>query len=303
MQTKVCKPVTGTCMNLRFLKTIIAISEHPSFNAAALALGLSHSAVSLQIKTLEDELQMRIVDRTTRPPTLTDDGLALVEHARQMLGIADEIRLLARDNTLAGTVTIGVVPSALVGLIPPALASLRLAHPQVQFRIRSGLSGELAQAVRARDIDLAVVTEPRALPDGLIAQVICREPLDVIVPLTLPAVTDDAALAHPFIWFSRRTWAGQAIEELLAKRRIFVRPIMEIDSIEAIESLVAHGLGVSITPRRFGLSNTGVAVRRIPFGQPQHARVLTMISHERSARRRLADSFLAQLQQVTDQGH
>ena len=78
---------------------------------------------------------------------------------------------------------------------------------------------------------------------------------------------------------------------------------MEIDSIEAIVSLVAHGLGVSITPRRFGLSNTGVAVRRIPFGQPQHTRVLTMISHERSARRRLADSFLAQLQQVTDQGH
>ena len=300
MHIKVGKPNKDACMNLRFLRTIVMISEHPSFISAATALGLSHSAVSLQIKTLEDELRLQIVDRTTRPPTLTDDGLALVEYSRQILGIADEINLLSRENTLAGTVTIGVVPSALVGLIPPALALLRLAHPQLQLRIRSGLSGELAQAVRVRDIDLAVVTEPKVLPDGLISQAIFHEPLDVIVPLPNTAKTDVEALEHPFIWFNRRTWAGQAIEEQLAARRIFVRPVMEIDSIEAIESLVAHGLGVSITPRRFGLANSGTGIRRLPFGQPQQMRILTMISHERSGRRRVADSLLAQLLQITN---
>lgn len=288
-------------MNLRFLRTIIAVAEHPSLVSAANSLGLSHSAVSLQIKSLEDELQIPIMDRTTRPPTLTDKGMALVEYAHQMLGIGDDIRSLAQDGNLAGRVTIGIVPSALVGLLPPALAKLRIAHPELQISIRSGLSGELAQAVRARDIDLAVVSEPRVIPDGLVSQVICHEPLDVIMPLSITAETDVEALQHPFIWFSRRTWAGHLIEEKLFERRLFVRPTMEIDSIEAIESLVAHGFGVSITPRRFGVNNGESLVRRLPFGKPQETRTLTMISLERSARRRVADSLLVQLHQIIDQ--
>ena len=288
-------------MNLRFLQTLVAVSEHPTFISAANELGLSHSAVSQQIKALEDELQLQIVDRITRPPTLTDDGLSLVELARKMLKIAEEIRSIAEDDSLAGSVTIGVVPSALVGLIPPALAELRQRHPRLQVRIRSGLSNDLAQAVRTRDIDLAVVTQPRLAPLGLVMQPICQEPLDIIIPPSVSVRTEVEALDHPFIWFNRRTWAGQQIEEHLAARRLFVRPVMEIDSIEAIESLVAHGLGVSIIPRRFGLAHAGVGVKRLPFGQPQLARGLVMISHESGARRRVADSLLGHLKAITDQ--
>lgn len=286
-------------MNLRFLRTVAALAEHPSLISAANSLGLSHSAVSLQIKSLEDELQIEIIDRNTRPSTLTDKGLALVELANQMFGVHDQIRSLAQDGGLTGRVTIGIVPSALSGLLPPALERLRAAHPELQVNIRSGLSGDLAQAVRTRDIDLAVVTEPKSLPDGLMSQVICHEPLDVILPHSMTATTDAEALEHPFIWFSRRTWAGQLIEEQLAIRKLFVRPVMEIDSLEAIESLVAHGFGVSITPRRFAVSNAQDAVRRLPFGEPQQVRTLTMISPERSPRRRVADSLLSQLHQVT----
>ena len=191
-------------MNLRFLQTLVAVSEHPTFISAANELGLSHSAVSQQIKALEDELQLQIVDRITRPPSLTDDGFSLVELARKMLKIADEIRLIAEDDSLAGSVTIGVVPSALVGLIPPALAELRQRHPRLQVRIRSGLSNDLAQAVRTRDIDLAVVTQPRLEPLGLVMQPICQEPLDIIIPPSVSVQTEVEALDHPFIWFNRR---------------------------------------------------------------------------------------------------
>jgi DNA-binding transcriptional LysR family regulator len=288
-------------MNLRSLRTLITVSNHPSFTSAADEIGLTHSAVSQQIKGLEDELQLQIFDRVTRPPRLTDAGYALVALARQILDIADEMRTIAQEDTLAGTVTIGVVPSALIGLIPPALARLQQAHPRLKVHIRSGLSGELAQAVRAHEIDLAVVTAPRVLPDGLRADEICREPLDVIMPPDVTAQSDAEALTHPFIWFNRRTWAGQQIEEHLAARRLFVRPVTEIDSIEAIESLVAHGLGVSITPRRFGLEHAGPAVRRLPFGQPQLARSLVLISPEPGSRRRLAESLLALLKGITDQ--
>lgn len=290
-------------MNLRFLQAIVAIAEQPSFTAAASTLGLSHSAISLQVKTLEEELQLQIVDRSTRPPTLTDTGLALVEHARRMLRIADDIRALNSDDSLAGTVTIGVVPSVLVNLIPPALARLRLAHPKLLVRIRSGLSGELAQAVRNRDIDLAIVSEPRVLPDGLVSFPICQEPLNVIVPLSMAKASDEDILcSNPFIWFNRRTWAGQQIEQHLLDRKIHVQPVMEIDSIEAVEALVAHGLGISITPTRACAPDADVRLQRIPFGSPQKHRSLAMVMLEKGPRQRLAETLLFELKWLAEKG-
>lgn len=290
-------------MNLRFLQAVVAIAEQPSFAAAAKVLGLSHSAISLQVKTLEEELQLQIVDRSTRPPTLTDTGFALVEHARRMLAIADDVRTLTHDDSLVGTATIGVVPSVLVNLIPPALARLRLAHPKLLVRIRSALSGELARAVFDRDIDLAIVSEPRTLPSGLVSYPICREPLNVVVPLSVEDAPDEHVLrSYPFIWFNRRTWAGQQIEQYLLDRRIHVQPVMEIDSIEAVESLVAHGLGISITPTRVCAPTGDHQLRRIPFGTPQKHRCLTMVTLEKGSRRRLAETLLRELQQLTSEG-
>jgi len=87
-------------MNLRFLATVVAFSKHQTLNAAAQTLGLSHSAVSLQIKALEEELQFPILDRSKRPPMLTSQGHALVEHAKRMEGIAGDIRALADGSSL-----------------------------------------------------------------------------------------------------------------------------------------------------------------------------------------------------------
>lgn len=286
-------------MNLRFLRTMLAISDHPSFITAANSLGLSHSAVSLQVKALEEELQVALVDRSIRTPKLTDTGVALVEYARQILALTEEMRTLGHDDVLVGQMSIGVVPSALSGLIPPVLARLREAHPKLQVKIRSALSNDLALAVRSHELDLAVVTQPRVLPEGLVVQKIYDEPLDVIVPFSTAAKTDVEALQDPLIWFNRRTWAGQQIEEQLYARKITVHPVMEIDSIEAIESLVQHGLGVSITPRRFSLDRVNTRIRRIPFGQPQQVRTLSLISPERTARRRAAETFLHYMQELT----
>ncbi|MCJ8297585.1 MAG: LysR family transcriptional regulator [Pseudomonadales bacterium] len=72
-------------MNLKFLRTVIAISEYSTFVAAGKASGLSHCAVSVHIKSLEDELGILIVDRRKRPPILTDRGIALIENAGEFL--------------------------------------------------------------------------------------------------------------------------------------------------------------------------------------------------------------------------
>jgi DNA-binding transcriptional LysR family regulator len=286
-------------MNLRCLKTIIAVAEHATFLEAAAALGLSHSAVSLHIKTLEEELQVALVDRTRRPPVLTERGLALVERARRMMELLDEIAALGSDERLIGALKVGVVLTAMTNLLPPALAALHKAHPKLHVDIHAGLSADLAQQIRLREIDVAVTTMPAAPVEGLHSRRIADEPLFVIAPAGVAEDSDAALLgAHPFIWFNKKTWAGQQIAQHLHQRGILVRERMEVDSLEAIEALVRNGLGVSIVPQRAGAPPFASDLKAVAFGDPQRTRPLAMIERTGNPKSRLTDALLVQLRRV-----
>jgi len=283
-------------MNLHFLRTIIAVSQYPTFVAAGEALGLSHSAVSVHVKALEQELQVVLVDRKRRPPVLTDKGIALVEHAQRIMGITDEIKALASDTTLIGSLTLGVVPSSLVNLVPPALAMLRQAHPRLQLQIRADLSQELTRLVRNRDIDAAIVTAPAGPLDGVRVQSICHEPLNVLAPASAPEQSVRALVAaHPFIWFNRRAWAGQQIERYLSDHKIQPRPVLEVDSLEAIEALVRNGIGISIAPQRACAPPYPDDLKVLPLGAPQISRELALIDRVNNPRSRLSDALYQEL--------
>ncbi len=289
-------------MNLRFLQTVIAVSTTGSLAGAADMLGLSHSAVSLQIKALEDELQIRILDRSTRPPRLTDDGLSVLEYGEQLLKLAADIRSIGQSDSLVGAVKIGVVPSVLVKLIPPALANLRLAHPKLSIDIATGMSDDLMSDVAKRKLDFALLTQPGMIPDGLTESVICEEPLDVIIAADIPAAsTREILMENPFILFNRRTWTGQQIDHYLRSEKLQVKLAMEIDSIEAIEALVAHGLGVSISPRRVGFPESDPRLRRLPIGPPFLLRRLTLVQRDRGPRKRVAKALERELKRIAGQ--
>lgn len=282
-------------MNLRQLQSLVAIAEHGSFTAAARAVGLSHSAISLHVKALEQALGVALVDRATRPPRLTVEGAALVEHARRMSALMDEIRAIGADGALAGSLAVGVVPTEMVHLLPPALARLRQLHPRLSLRVRTGLSSELAQAVRGAELDIALVTAPDIMPEGLVLHEIAREPLSLIAPAgASEATVAEMIAAHPFVWFSRNTWAGQQIERLVEARGLHPRAAMEADSLEAVEALVAQGLGVSVVPERV-LAPRSPALRRLPFGAPRAYRRLALAERADNPRARLAEALRAEL--------
>ena len=275
-------------INPRHLAALTAISDHGSFSAAGTAIGRSHSAVSLHVKALEDALGTQLVDRSVRPPVLTPDGEALVEQARRLNRVLDEIDAIGRADRLAGRLAVGIVPTAMTHYAAPALAHLRAGHPEIRLDIRTGLSGELAQAVRNGDLDAAILTAPDLPPDGLATWPIAEEPLVVIAPPDATEESDAALLAaHPFIWFSRKTWAGQQIERRLLDRGIRVRAAMEIDSLEAIDALVRHGLGVSVVPAR----PAGNDLRQVPFGQPQAVRRVVLVARMRTSKARLIEAL------------
>lgn len=283
-------------MNIRQLKTFIAIAQTGTFTAAGEAVGLSHSAVSLHVKALEAELGVDLIDRSRRPPVLTDRGLALVDCARRMVDLMDEMAALGSEAGLIGSISAGVVPSAIADLMPPALAKMRELHPKLKVRIHSGLSGELAALVRSGELDVAISTAPERALDGVEVRTIVAEPLYVIAPADQPEMPVEQLLSSlPFIWFSRKTWAGQQIERLMLNEGIVVREDMEVDSLVAITSLVSHGLGVSVVPHHPRAPPLPPGIRRLPFGDPQHTRRLALLERPKNPKRPLADALLAAL--------
>ena len=87
-------------MNLRQLRSFVAIAETGTLSAAADAVGLSHSAVSLHVKALEEELCVPLIDRSRRPPVLTDRGTALVFYGRRLADLLDEMAGLGSEDEL-----------------------------------------------------------------------------------------------------------------------------------------------------------------------------------------------------------
>ncbi len=287
-------------MELRQLKTLVAITDFGTFAAAADAIGVTQSAVSLQIKGLEREIGTEIFDRRHRPPLLNDKGRSLVEQARKVLELCENIARQGGNEPLRGVLAFGAVPTCVGSILPPALAMMRARHPKLHIRVTSGLSAELAAATRAGELDAAIVSEPARLADGLVAERITREPLLVIAPPDVSGETDKELLeAASFIQFSRRAWAGQLIDRNLRDRKIRVNRGMEIDSLDAITRMVGFGLGVSVVPMPRTAMGILDSLKWLPFGDPPLHRSLVMIERLSSPQSQLVEALTGVLRQVS----
>lgn len=280
-------------MNLQQLRALTAILECKSFSAAANRIGLSHSAISLQIKSLEDEMGRPLFDRQTRPPLLTPSGRRAAEVAQQALAMIENVKLLGSGKMEMDTLSIGVVPTTLQDVLPRILDQVQKRHPKLQMKVKSGLSGELTSQVLNRELDAAIVTSPMSTIPQLTVHELVSEPIFVIGPCNANASTDTELLQErPFIAFSRKTWLGQQISSRLQARGIFIDEIMEVDSLDAIERMVEDGFGVSIVPERFLSAKLSDKLTQVPFCNPQEYRRLSLIHLESMEREKQIDLLL-----------
>jgi len=267
-------------MNLRQLRTLSTILDRGSFAAAADHIGLSHAAVSVQMNQLETTLAAELFDRSGRPVKLTADGVRIARLAGEVLDKVDNLRLEASGAKTSGAVSIGFIPTCVHHLLPRVLDAIRTTFPDLQVSVKSGLSGELAAAVVRRELDFALVTTPLAEIPELDITPIASEPFHVIGPPGTAVDSDTNLLRSlPYISFNKRTWVGQHIAAKLQQRGIHIQAAIEIDSLEAIENLVADGFGVSIVPLRLHAADQPPRLVRIPFGNPVDTRQLTLIRH------------------------
>ncbi|RWE71196.1 MAG: LysR family transcriptional regulator, partial [Mesorhizobium sp.] len=146
-------------LDTSLIRTFVMTADKASMTAAANALHLTQGAVSQQVKRLEDVLGQRLFERDRRRLKLTRSGERLLDKARRLLQLNDEILAEIRGGAVAGQVRIGV-PYDLVGtLLAPVLKAYAEAYPQVEISLVCASSPELAAALAAGTIDLAVIEE------------------------------------------------------------------------------------------------------------------------------------------------
>jgi DNA-binding transcriptional LysR family regulator len=149
-------------MELRELRYFIAVAEQLSFRRAAERLHVVQPAVSAQVRKLEDELGVRLLNRTQRNVSLTDAGAALLTEARRVLHDAEVARLAARNahDHVTSRLRIGYMPASLPSRVPLALRRLAAEMAKVVTSMEPGDGVELIESVRAERLDAAVISLP-----------------------------------------------------------------------------------------------------------------------------------------------
>lgn len=179
-------------MNLRDLHYLVALADHKHFGRAAAASFVSQPTLSTQIKKLEDELGVTLVERTPRKVLLTEAGQQIVARAREVLNEVGQIRRIAhRDrDPEAGTLTLGIFPTLGPYLLPHVLGTIRDRFPRLELLLVEEKTAELLQRLREGKLDAAILALP-VHDDTLHAEFLFEEPF---------------LLAHPM----RTRWRGGA---------------------------------------------------------------------------------------------
>lgn len=283
-------------MSIRDLRTLLAIAETGSFAAASRLVRRTQSAVTIQMKALEDEFGILLFDRSRRPPTLTTSGRAFLERAIDAVEAYDRLYQVGSDALVEGHLRLGVVPSVITGIMPQALVILRSRYPALHIELLMGLSKDLVGRVERGSLDAAIVSQFKRSKTGMVWSPFAEEPLVLIAPLDAPGRRpEDLIAAYPFIRYSRQTWVGEVIDAFIKRKRLKIRETMVLDTLEAVTTMVRNGLGVSVVPLRASDDLIGRQVRVVRFPGVTARRVLGVIQAAHHPKQALAEMLLQAL--------
>jgi len=264
-------------VELRHLRYFVTVADELHFRRAAERLHISQPPLSQQIRALERELGVQLLERNRRSVKLTAAGAVLLRDAREILASVDAAAETARSVARgeAGRLALGFVGSAMHGALPGVLRAHRRAFSQVQLVLTEMPTAGQITALMAGRIDAGVIRPPVREP-GLAFETIHREPIVIALPEDHPlAARHEVALAElvaePFVLLARREAPGlhESLGEAMAAAGGVPGVVQEVREMQTVVGLVAAGLGVSLVPASVGADeHRGVAFRPVAGTAP-----------------------------------
>lgn len=241
----VTRPARGTqiprshTIDIDLLRVFDAVMRLGSFTAAARSLSRTQSAVSMQMKRLEELLGERLIERGTRRLSATPHGLQVLPLARQMLGLNDQLFGDAEPGSVSGHVRVGAIEHYASRLLPPLVAEFCRMHPRIHVEMCSGVSAQMRSELGSR-YDIVIGLDQAGSQEGLrllrsrvVWATSSKLPVHQMRPLPL-AVNPEGALF--------RKWATAALD----RAGITWRVAFTSSSVIGLEAAVRSGIAVGV---------------------------------------------------------
>ncbi len=274
-------------MNIRDLKYIVAVAELEHFGKAAAACHVSQPALSGQIRKVEEQLGVRLFERTKRSVRLTGAGERIVERARAILDQIDQIEGIARTLTdpLAGTLHIGMIPTIAPYLTPKFLPAAARSLPNLDIRLYEGQTATLEQKLNDGEIDAAILATP--VQDTRLEDIaLYEEPFWVALPSGHPMAGQDAVdvrdihLEDFLLLEDGHCFRDQVISFCTAVLDSEARFRTQQTSLTTILALVSAGAGVTLVPAMSlvgpWVTDFGITLRKEKSGTASRSVVLVL---------------------------
>lgn len=226
------------------LRTLVTVVECGGFSTAGERLGRGQSAVSLQIKRLEEQLGVQVLVRNPRHIALTSEGELILDQARRILTLNDELMARAREPEIAGVVRFGAPEDFATSHLPNVLAQFASNHPKVALDVTCELTLELLERFSAGNLDLALVKrEPSESSPGLR---VWREPL-VWVGTDRTSFEDSETI--PLVVSPRPCVYRKRMTDSLDQKQRAWRIAYTCGALSGSLAAVRAGLGVTVLPK------------------------------------------------------
>jgi len=274
---------------LRQLEYLVAVAEALSFRAAAAACHVSQPALSEQIRLLEEQLGVRLLERDSQRVALTAAGEHVLERARAVLGDVDSLvdAALGAGGPLSGPLSLGAIPTVAPYVLPGLVAATRRTHPRLRLVLREAQTSALLEELRAGRLDAALLALPVG-GAGLASVPLFDDPFLLAVPRghrlsgKAPARLSDLKRAEVLLLEDGHCLRDQALA-LCGEAGAEEAGDVRATSLRTLTRLVAAGLGVTLLPTLArDEAADGVQVRE--FKAPAPGRTIGLVWRAASAR-------------------
>ena len=264
-------------MELRHLRYFVAVAEELSFTKAAKKLRLAQPSLTRQVRNLEDEIGVRLLERANNRVALTEEGRLFLFDAKKLLAMcAETVAAVQRMNRgESSQLNIGYIAHIHYGLLPATLGAFRKLYPRVALNLFDMTSAEQFEALAGHKIDLGFIgLRPALSGHDLLSEGVAHDPILVALPTRHPLAKKaklklaDLA-AQFFIGMSAKTHPGarEWLLETCAGAGFAGKILQEADAEPTAIRFVADGLGVAFMPEQItGLPHEGVVFR--PLSPP-----------------------------------
>ena len=243
-------------MDLRQLEMFRTVAETSSFTRAGEKLHVSHSAISRQVKLLEDELRVLLFARANKRVTLTEPGTALLTHVDAIFNqVAMATQSVHEISTKVDRqLNLGTATTMLDFFLPPVFEEFKRKYPRVEVHIKTGPWQLLLEAIRAGTVDLIIGSLPMPfLGRDLVVRPLYREELVLVAgnnhPLTRKTtIRPDELTQFSLLTYPTYSATRQILESMSRRLKISPNILLELENDEAIVNCVSEGVGIAFLP-------------------------------------------------------